>query len=59
VFIVIEYETTRANQWVPYPLPFAALQQLFVNAGYKHIQKTGERKSLYQSGTMYVCLAAP
>jgi trans-aconitate methyltransferase len=56
VFIIIEYDTTRANRWVPYPLPFAELQKLFTNNGYYHIQKTGERKSLYQSGGMYACL---
>lgn len=56
VFIIIEYDTTRANQWVPYPVPFAELQELFVGVGYHHIRKTGERRSLYQSGGMYVCL---
>jgi len=55
VFIIIEYDTTRANQWVPYPLPFVELQGLFAANGFRHIQKTGERKSLYQSGRMYAC----
>jgi 2-polyprenyl-3-methyl-5-hydroxy-6-metoxy-1,4-benzoquinol methylase len=59
VFIIIEYETTSANQWVPYPVPFAELQYLFTSNGYHHIQKTGERESLYQSGKMYACLVEP
>ncbi len=56
VFIIIEYDTTSANPWVPYPLPYAELQYLFNNNGFLNIQKTGERKSLYQSGGMYVGL---
>ncbi|TKK64637.1 class I SAM-dependent methyltransferase [Ilyomonas limi] len=56
IFIIIEYDTTRANQWVPYPVPFTELQELFAANGFQHVQKTGERKSLYQSGRMYVCL---
>ena len=56
VFVIIEYDTTRANRWVPYPLPFAELQGLFAANGFQHIIKTGERKSLYQSGKMYVSL---
>jgi trans-aconitate methyltransferase len=56
VFIIIEYDTTRANQWVPYPVPFGELQELFAANGYNGVEKTGERRSLYQSGGMYVCL---
>jgi trans-aconitate methyltransferase len=56
VFIIIEYDTTSSNRWVPYPLPFAELQGLFAANEFRHIQKTGERRSLYQSGKMYVCL---
>jgi trans-aconitate methyltransferase len=59
VFIIIEYETIRANQWVPYPLRFAELQRLFTANGFQHVQKTGERRSLYQSGKMYVSLMEP
>jgi len=56
VFIIIEYDTTRDNQWVPYPVPFVELRTLFIDYGYARVEKTGERKSLYQSGGMYVCL---
>jgi len=59
VFIIIEYDTVRANRWVPYPLPFAELQVFFNSNGYPHIYKTGERSSLYQSGKMYAALIMP
>lgn len=56
IFIIIEYDTTSANRWVPYPLPFTELQELFAASGFRFIEKTGERRSLYQSGKMYVGL---
>ena len=59
VFVIIEYDITRANPWVPYPVPFADLHHLFALNGFQHIQKTGERKSLYQGGKMYISLIKP
>ena len=56
VFIVIEYDKASANRWVPYPVSFSDLKNLFGEEGYRDIQKTGERKSIYQSGIMYVGL---
>ena len=55
VFIIIEYDNAKANRWVPYPISFTQLTELFAKEGYQHIEKTGERKSIYQSGKMYVC----
>lgn len=55
-FIVVEYDTMRANPWVPYPINFAALQSLFAEAGYKQVQKLGERRSVYRNGLMYAAL---
>ncbi len=51
-WIIVEYDTTRANRWVPYPVNFEQLKALFAVAGVKNIQKTAERPSLYQ-GRMY------
>ncbi len=59
VFIIVEYDTAKANPWVPYPVPFAELQPLFASIGYHHIQKTGRRKSLYQPAGMYASLITP
>jgi len=51
-WIIVEYETARANRWVPYPVNFEQLKALFKAAGAKNIQKTAERPSIYQ-GSMY------
>ncbi len=56
VFLVIEYEATRANQWVPYPVPFNALTKLFQQAGFSFAVKLNERRSLYGAGHMYAAL---
>lgn len=59
VFIIVEYDNAKANPWVPYPISFSEIKELFGEAGYRHIEKTGERKSVYQSGMMYVCSIKP
>lgn len=51
-WIIIEYDHSVPSQWEPYPIPFKDLKQLFLNAGYSKIEKTGERKSRY-GGVMY------
>ena len=53
-FLIIEYNRTEANQWVPYPIPFEQLKTLFSRLDYTHIEKIGEQKSLY-GGVMYAC----
>ncbi len=59
VFIIVEYDKAHSNRWVPYPVSFTELTALFHAAGYQNIEKTGERKSVYQSGKMYICLIQP
>ena len=56
IFLMVEYETTRANPWVPYPIPFNALKALFHKAGFISAVKLQERPSLYRSGQMYAAL---
>jgi ubiquinone/menaquinone biosynthesis C-methylase UbiE len=53
-FIIAEYDRVQANQWVPYPLPFSRLKELFAAHGFSRIEKVGEKKSLYQQGNLYV-----
>lgn len=55
-FIMVEYETTRANPWVPYPVPFNTLKKLFHQAGFTMAVKLGERPSSYGGGNMYAAL---
>lgn len=55
-FVIIEYDTDRANTWVPYPISFAKLQALFSDSGFMSVEKMAETKSLYGSGMIYSCL---
>ncbi|MDR6568307.1 class I SAM-dependent methyltransferase [Chitinophaga ginsengisegetis] len=55
-FLIVEYETTKANPWVPYPVPFHALKALFHQAGFTSAVKLNERPSLYGSGHMYAAM---
>lgn len=56
VVILIEYDTDRGNQWVPYPVSFARAQLIFEDAGFSKIEKIGERQSMYRSDSMYAAL---
>jgi trans-aconitate methyltransferase len=55
-FLVVEYDTLHANHWVPYPIDFLHLKELFSNHNYKTITKLSERKSLYGQGNLYSVL---
>jgi ubiquinone/menaquinone biosynthesis C-methylase UbiE len=55
-YLIIEYDTDKANPWVPYPISFHKLQTLFRDLGYQHISKLKERPSAYRSGMMYCAL---
>lgn len=56
-FLIVEYDTMKANPWVPYPVKFDALQELFHAIGYTAVTKLGERPSIYGAGKMYAALA--
>ena len=58
IFILVEYDITQANHWVPYPVNFIRLQQLFLDAGFSNCKKLGERPSIYQRGNLYACQAS-
>ncbi|MEQ8471302.1 MAG: class I SAM-dependent methyltransferase [Marinoscillum sp.] len=47
--IIVEYDTSNANNWVPYPINFIALRDLISEVGFQNIEKIGERTSMYQS----------
>ena len=53
--IVVEYDRTNANHWVPYPISFVGLKDIFSALGFDNIKKIGERNSIYGSGKMYAC----
>lgn len=52
-FLIVEYDTDKPNPYVPYPLSFLTLKQLFQDAGFSSIVKITERPSLYNSGKIY------
>ncbi|MDQ6902997.1 MAG: class I SAM-dependent methyltransferase [Bacteroidota bacterium] len=55
-FLIVEYDTNKANRWVPFPLPFDELPLLFRNSGFSIIDKIGERSSIFGPQKMYACL---
>ncbi len=56
LFLLVEYDTDKANHWVPYPLSFQSATTLFKKPFYKSIKKIGERSSLYNRAGMYAAL---
>ena len=46
--LVVEYNTKRANPWVPYPLPREALTDLCMAAGFARVAALGSRPSIYR-----------
>jgi SAM-dependent methyltransferase len=56
VFILIEYDTDRGNQWVPFPVSFARAQSIFGDAGFSRIEKIGEHPSMYRRDPIYAAL---
>lgn len=52
-WVIIEYDTRKANPWVPYPVDFDNLQQLFGREGYQQVVKRSKRPSLYNAENMY------
>ena len=55
--LIVEYDTDKpVPQWVPYPLSFQSLRRLFEKAGYRTVQKLGERPSVYGRARMYAAI---
>ena len=51
--LIVEYDIDMANPWVPFPVSFRTLKQLFENFKFSSIIKINERSSLYQRGLIY------
>ena len=54
-FLIVEYDTSRSNLWVPYPVSYQNLQQLFTALGYSSIHLLAEASSRF-GGRMYAAL---
>lgn len=51
--IIVEYDTTRANRWIPFPLNFTTLKALAAEAGYSSVQKLAEVPSVLNKSNIY------
>jgi hypothetical protein len=49
--ILVEYNTDRGNQWIPYPISFNKLKSIYTGA-----QQIGEARSAYHNEGMYSAL---
>ncbi|HEY0608293.1 MAG TPA: class I SAM-dependent methyltransferase [Chitinophaga sp.] len=58
-FLIIEYDTDKANPWVPYPLSYHSLLKLFHRAGYPNITRLHEHASIYGRANIYSVLISP
>jgi hypothetical protein len=56
VFLIVEYDRDDSNPWVPYPLSFMKLRELFTGQGFTDIKKLSEINSIYSTGKMYSAL---
>lgn len=57
IFLIVEYDTeVSVPHWVPYPVSFSALKDLFATLGYHRIDKTGEQPSLFGNKSLYGAL---
>ena len=54
MFLLIEYEMSRGNPWVPFPIPFEEFRKLAEEVGLSHPVKIGEKPSVYGNGMIYV-----
>jgi SAM-dependent methyltransferase len=59
-FLLVEYDTDiPVPHWVPFPISFNAAIQLFRQAGYKKIEKSGSQASLYRHSNLYSAIILP
>jgi ubiquinone/menaquinone biosynthesis C-methylase UbiE len=54
-FVILEYDISRANPWVPFPVPFDKLQDLAAGAGLSAPVKVARKDSRYHR-EMYVAV---
>ena len=52
-FLLVEYDTSEANRWVPYPVSQTRLTALFEQAGYSSVRVLRSRPSLYRRASLY------
>lgn len=58
VFIVVEYDTTKPNHWVPYPLSLNSMKKLATHVQCS-VRLLGTVPSRFNSGDLYSVLLSP
>jgi hypothetical protein len=58
IFIVVEYDLDKGNQWVPYPLSFHRLSEMKEELDASEIILIGKEESLYHRQGMYAATIA-
>lgn len=51
--VLVEYDTSTANRWVPFPVPLQKAEQLAIRYGFRNSHLLGTRPSVYHGGGMY------
>ncbi len=54
--MLVEYDTELANPWIPYPIPFRELKEIFASIGFSKIRKLNTRPSVYNRAPLYSAL---
>jgi hypothetical protein len=58
-FLVVEYDTSEASRWLPYPVSRTRLTSLFERAGYSSIRVLRSRPSVYRRAPLYAVAIGP
>lgn len=56
-FLLVEYDTDRANTWVPHPIGKSRARELFAAAGLRRCTPLGTAPSIYRNAEIYALLA--
>jgi hypothetical protein len=59
LFLIVEYDTSHASRWVPYPVGQTRLTRLFQGAGYSSIRVLRSRPSVYRRAPLYAAVIGP
>jgi ubiquinone/menaquinone biosynthesis C-methylase UbiE len=54
--IIVEYDRTSANPWIPYPISFNVLNNLAKHGGFNVARKLGETPSSLNDSKLYAAL---
>ncbi len=55
-FLLVEYDTDISNFWVPYPVSFLSLKQIFNDVGYDSVIKINEMPSRFNKANLYAAI---